>query len=333
VTASLPAALHQAPAGAPMNRLGLAQWIVDENNPLTSRVIANRLWENYLGVGLVKSTENLGAQGDQPSDQALLDWLATELIRLKWDLKAFQKTIAMSATYRQSSNVTPELTERDPENRLLARGARFRLPAEMIRDNALFTAGLLKEKLGGPSVYPYQPENIWNETTEYGNLRNYEHATDDGLYRRSLYTIWKRTAAPPNMMVFDMPSRELCTVRRGRTNTPLQALTLLNDATYVEAARVLAERMIRDGGTDAPSRIAYAYRHVLGRDPNAAECAVLSEGLAARMENLRNHPEQAEKIVSHGESPRAADVDATELATYTLTASVILNLDEAVTKE
>jgi hypothetical protein len=333
VEAALPAALHPAPAGAPMNRLGLAQWIVDENNPLTSRVIANRLWENFFGVGLVKTTENFGAQGEQPSDQALLDWLATELIRLKWDLKAFQKTIVMSATYRQSSNVTPELAQRDPENRLLARGARFRLPAEMIRDNALFTTGLLKEALGGPSVYPYQPENIWNETTEYGNLRNYKHATDDGLYRRSLYTIWKRTAAPPNMMVFDMPSRELCTVRRGRTNTPLQALTLLNDATYIEAARVLAERMIRDGGTDAPSRIAYAYRRVLGREPSAAECAVLSEGLAARMEKLRDQPEQAKKIVSHGEFPRAADVNATELAAYTLTASVILNLDETVTKE
>jgi hypothetical protein len=333
VTAALPAALHPAPAGAPMNRLGLAQWIVNENNPLTSRVIANRLWENFFGVGLVKTTENLGAQGEQPNDQALLDWLATELIRLNWDLKAFQKTIVMSATYRQSSKVTPELAERDPENRLLARGARFRLPAEMIRDNALFTVGLLKEQLGGPSVYPYQPENIWNETTEYGNLRNYKHATDDGLYRRSLYTIWKRTAVPPNMMVFDMPSRELCTVRRGRTNTPLQALTLLNDVTYVEAARVLAERMIRDGGTDAPSRIAYAYRHVLGRDPSAAESAVLTAGLSAWMENLRSQPEQAEEIVSHGESPRADDVNTTELAAYTLTASVILNLDETVTKE
>ncbi|MDZ4784311.1 MAG: PSD1 and planctomycete cytochrome C domain-containing protein [Planctomycetia bacterium] len=333
VTAALPAALHPAPAGAPMNRLGLAQWIVDENNPLTSRVIANRLWENYFGVGLVKTTENLGAQGEQPSNQALLDWLATELIRLKWELKAFQKTIVMSATYRQSSQVTPELVERDPENRLLARGARFRLPAEMIRDNALFAAGLLKEHLGGPSVYPYQPENIWNETTEYGNLRNYKHATDDGLYRRSLYTIWKRTAAPPNMMVFDMPSRELCTVRRGRTNTPLQALTLLNDVTYVEAARVLAERMIREGGAKPSHRIALAYRHVLGRDPSAEECAVLIQGLNARLEKFRTQPEQAEKVVSHGAAPRGVDVAVPELAAYTLTACVILNLDETVTKE
>ncbi len=333
VAAALPAALHPAPAGAPMNRLGLAQWIVDENNPLTSRVIANRLWENYFGVGLVKTTENLGAQGEQPSNQALLDWLATELIRLKWDLKAFQKTIVMSATYRQSSQVTPELVERDPENRLLARGARFRLPAEMIRDNALFTVGLLKEHLGGPSVYPYQPENIWNETTEYGNLRNYKHATDDGLYRRSLYTIWKRTASPPNMMVFDMPSRELCTVRRGRTNTPLQALTLLNDVTYVEAARVLAERMIREGGAEPSDRIALAYRHVLGRDPSTEECAILIQGLNARLEKFRTQPEQAEKVVSHGSAPRCAEVAIPELAAYTLTASVILNLDETVTKE
>ncbi len=333
VKAALPAALHPAPAGAPMNRLGLARWIVDENNPLTSRVIANRLWENLFGVGIVKTSENLGAQGEQPSNQALLDWLATELIRLKWDLKAFQKTIVMSATYRQSSHVTQELVERDPENRLLARGPRFRLPAEMIRDNALFAAGLLKEHLGGPSVYPYQPENIWNETTEYGNLRNYKHATDDGLYRRSLYTIWKRTAAPPNMMVFDMPSRELCTVRRGRTNTPLQALTLLNDVTYVEASRVLAERMIREGGAETPERIAFAFRHVLGRDPSAEECDVLAAGLNARLERFRNQPEQAEKVISHGDAPRSSEVAIPELAAYTLTASVILNLDETVTKE
>lgn len=333
VKAGLPAALHPVPAGAPMNRLGLAKWIVDENNPLTARVIANRLWENYFGVGLVKTTENLGAQGEQPSNQALLDWLATELIRLKWDLKAFQKTIVMSATYRQSSRVTPELAERDPENRLLARGPRFRLPAEMVRDNALFTVGLLKERLGGPSAYPYQPENVWNETTEYGNLRNYKHAADDGLYRRSLYTIWKRTAAPPNMMVFDMPSRELCTVRRGRTNTPLQALTLLNDVTYFEAARVLAERMILEGGADSQSRITYAYRRVLGREPSADECAVLAQGVSARLEKFRKNPEQAEQVVSQGDAPRCADVEVPELAAYTLTASVILNLDETVTKE
>lgn len=333
VSAGFPAALHPAPVGAPMNRLGLAQWIVDENNPLTPRVIANRIWENYFGVGIVKTTENLGAQGDQPSNQALLDWLATELIRLDWDLKAFQKTIVMSATYRQSSRVTPELVERDPENRLLARGPRFRLPAEFIRDNALFTSGLLKEKLGGPSVYPYQPENVWNETTEYGNLRNYKHATDDGLYRRSLYTIWKRTAAPPNMLVFDMPSRELCAVRRGRTNTPLQALTLLNDVTYVEAARVLAERMIGEGGDAPPQRVAYAYRRVLGRDPSAEECAVLVAGLSSRVERFSAQPDQAEKLLAHGDAPRRGDIPAPELAAYTLTASVILNLDETVTKE
>ncbi len=333
VHAALPAALHPASAGAPMNRLGLAQWLVDENNPLTSRVIANRIWENYFGVGIVKTTENLGAQGDQPSNQALLDWLATELTRLQWDLKALQKTIVMSATYRQSSRVTPALAERDPENRLMARGPRFRLPAEMLRDNELFTVGLLKEKLGGPSVYPYQPENVWNETTEYGNLRNYKHSTGDGLYRRSLYTIWKRTAAPPNMLVFDMPSRELCLVRRGRTNTPLQALTLLNDVTYVEAARVLAERMIREGGEESAQRITYAFRRVLGRDPSADECAVLARGLSGRLERFRAQPEQAEKLVSHGDSPRCAEVDTPELAAYTLTASVILNLDETVTKE
>jgi len=223
-----------------MNRLGLARWIVDPANPLTSRVWVNRAWEKFFGTGLSKTTENLGTQSEFPSHPELLDWLATEFVRLGWDMKAIQRLIVTSATYRQSSKATPALIERDPENRLLARGARFRLSGEVVRDQALAISGLLVEKVGGPAVRPYMPEGVWDETTKYGNLRNYKADQGDGLYRRTLYTIWKRTAAPPTLLLFDAPNRETCTIKRSRTNTPLQALALLNEVTYVEAARKLA---------------------------------------------------------------------------------------------
>ena len=275
VTADVPAIFGSLPAGAPANRLSLARWIVDPANPLTARVWVNRAWEHHFGLGLVKASENLGSQSDFPSHPELLDWLATEFVRVGWDMKAMHKEIVLSATYRQSSRVTPALLERDPENRLLARGSRFRLQAELVRDQTLAAAGMLTTRVGGPSVRPYMPDGVWDETSVYGDLRSYKHDKGEGLYRRTMYTIWKRTAAPPTMLLFDAPSREICTVRRSRTNTPLQALALLNEVTYVEAARKLAERMMLEGGTSAGQRLSHGFRLVAGRDPRAGELKVL----------------------------------------------------------
>jgi hypothetical protein len=333
VFAALPAALPSMPAGAPVNRLGLAQWLVDPAHPLTARVWVNRQWEKFFGTGLVKSTENFGLQSEPASHPELLDWLATEFVRLKWDMKAMQKLVVTSATYRQSSKVTPHLVERDPENRLLARGPRFRLPAETIRDQALAASGLLVEKIGGPSVRPYMPEGVWDETSKYGDLRGYKADTGDGLYRRTLYTIWKRTAAPPTMLMFDSPSRELCVVKRPRTNTPLQALALLNEVTYVEAARALAQRMMTDGGATPAERIAWGFRRVTSRKPDAADLKVLTAGLEKRLARFRAEAEAARKLIVQGASKPDPKLDPAELAGYTLTANVLLNLDEVVTKE
>ncbi len=333
VTAALPSALPPLPAGAPNNRLGVAKWLVDPSHPLTARVQVNRYWELFFGVGIVKSSENFGMQSQFPSHPDLLDWLATEYIRLGWDTKAILKTILMSATYRQSSVVSSESIARDPENRLLGRGPRFRLQAELVRDNALAISGLLVEKLGGPPVRPYQPEGIWDEMNVYGNLRNYKHDKDNGLYRRSMYTIWKRTSAPPNMLIFDMPGRELCVVRRSRTNTPLQALSLLNEVTYVEASRALAERMLIEGGDTPSKRIRFAFQLATARAPTDRELKTLQTGMERRLISFQADPESAQKLLSVGEKKPSTALDPTELAAYTMTASVILNLDETVTKE
>ncbi len=333
VTAALPAILPPLPEGVPNNRLGLARWLVDPSHPLTARVWVNRQWEKFFGTGLVKSTENFGMQSEPASHPELLDWLATEFIRLNWDMKAMQKMMVMSATYRQSAKVSPGLLERDPENRLLARGPRFRLPAELIRDQALAASGLLVEKIGGPSVRPYMPEGVWDETSKYGNLRGYKHDSDDGLYRRTFYTIWKRTAAPPTMLLFDSPSREICTVKRSRTNTPLQALALLNEVTYVEAARALAQRMIREGGTTPKDRLTWGFRQVASRKPDAAEMKILSSGLERHLARYRQDQASAKALVTLGESPSDKDLSPAELAAYTLTANVLLNMDEVVTRE
>ncbi len=333
VSAALPAALPPLPAGAPNNRLGVAKWLVDPSHPLTARVQVNRYWELFFGIGIVKSSENFGMQSQFPSHPELLDWLATEYIRLGWDTKAILKTILTSATYRQSSVVAAESFVRDPENRLLARGPRFRLQAESVRDNALAISGLLVERLGGPPVRPYQPEGIWDEINVYGNLRNYKHDKDGGLYRRSMYTIWKRTSAPPNMLIFDMPGREMCLVRRSRTNTPLQALSLLNEITYVEASRGLAERMLIEGGQTPTERIRFAFQLATAREPSERELKTLLAGMEQRLLSYRADPESAIKLLSVGEKKPAVGLDPLELAAYSITASVILNLDETVTKE
>ncbi len=345
VERGVPASLPPLPAGAPTNRLGMAQWLMSPKHPLTARVWVNRTWEKFFGAGLVKSTENLGSQSEWPSHPELLDWLAVEFMQptvlpavngrpaQRWDMKAMQKLIVMSASYRQSARVTPQLVAKDPENRLLARGPRFRLSAEMVRDQSLAVSGLLVEKLGGPSVNPYMPERVWDETSVYGDMRNYKPDSGGSLYRRTLYTIWKRTAAPPTMLMFDSPSREICTVKRSRSNTPLQALALLNEVTYVEAARRLAERMLSEGGTTPEARIDWAFRRATGRAPEKAEVAVLAKGLQSRLQKFQADADAAKKLITQGASKPDAKLEAPELAAYSTTANVILNLDEVVTRE
>ncbi|MCH7226529.1 DUF1553 domain-containing protein [Haloferula sp. A504] len=332
VQAGLPAFLPPLPEGEEMNRLGLARWLVGREHPLTARVQVNRLWELLFGTGLVASSENLGVQADWPSHPELLDWLAAEFIESGWDVKALLKQMVMTRAYRQDSKVDAARLERDPENRLLTRGPRFRVQAETVRDQALAIAGLLNPELGGPSVYPYQPKGIWSETNFYGNLRNYSHDTDGGQYRRSLYTIWKRTAAPPGMTLFDMPSREVCVVKRSRSNTPLQALALMNDVTYVEASRKFAERMMKHGA-DLEERLTWGWRCATSREPDPQELVVLIQGHGRRLEGYRANPDEAKALLQAGEAPVMEGVDPVELAALTTTASIILNLDEVITKE
>ncbi len=329
VAPGVPASLSPWPKGLRKDRLGLARWLVDPTNPLTARVAVNRSWQMYFGTGLVKTAEDFGSQGEWPSHPELLDWLATEFVRTGWDVKGLQRLIVLSATYRQSSKVTPALVQRDPDNRLLARGPRFRLSAEAVRDQALAASGLLVERIGGPSVRPYQPPGLWRELTDATYVQDH----GEGLYRRSLYTFWKRTIAPPAMLTFDASPREACTVRKARTNTPLQALTLMNDVAFVEAARVLAQRVLREAGPDADARLTLAFRLATARRPKPAELAILRAGLEHHRANYRTDPKAALKLVSAGESPRDPKLDVGELAAYTAVASLILNLDETVTKE
>ncbi len=330
VEPGVPAFLPPLHKDWPNNRLGLARWLVDPSNPLTARVTVNRFWQMYFGVGLVKTVEDFGSQGEQPLHQDVLDWLATEFMATGWNIKAIQKAIVMSATYRQASRVTPELLQKDPENRLLARGPRFRLPAEMIRDQALAVSGLLVEHVGGPSVKPYQPPGLWQELA---GGKGYQPDHGPGLYRRSLYTYWRRTVAPPSMVIFDSPNRETCTVREIRTNTPLQALDLMNDIAYVEAARSLAARMLAEGGETPEERIAWAWRVALARPPRPPEVQVALAALRQFQDFYTRDHEAALQFLSEGEAPRNPKLDTGELASYTGIASLILNLDETVTKQ
>jgi Protein of unknown function (DUF1553) len=294
-----------------------------------------RHWQLYFGYGIVKTAEDFGSQGEPPVHPELLDWLATEFIRTGWDIKAMQRLIVTSATYRQSSRVTPVLLEKDPENRLLARGPRFRLQAEMVRDNALAVSGLLNDKIGGPSVFPYQPAGIWEELA-FGDgfsAQEYVQSHGEGLYRRSMYTFWKRTAPPASLGTFDAPDREKCVARRALTNTPLQALVLLNDPTYVEAARALAQRALREGGNDANSRIAYAFRRATSRKPTKPESGLLRALLDRQRSHYRSEREAAAELVRVGESKSDERIDDRELAAWTIVMSAILNLDETITKE
>jgi hypothetical protein len=343
VSMNTPAFLPPMDPSWPKNRLGLAEWLLDEKNPLTSRVTVNRFWQSFFGTGIVKTSGDFGSQGELPSHPELLDWLASEFMHPSslsgkaWDIKAMVKLMVTSSTYRQSSTVSPDLLERDPENRLLARGPRFRLNAEFIRDQALAVAGLLDNRIGGASVSPYQPAGLWEELMSRADGANFtaqvyvqSHGPD--LYRRSMYTFWKRTVPPPQLAAFDAPDRESCTVKRSRTITPLQALVLMNDPTYVEASRKLAERVMREGGSTVDDRITYAFRLPLARKPRPDESAVLKRIFTEQLAHFTEHPDAIKKLLSVGESPRDEKLDQTKLAAWTTVASVILNLDETVTK-
>lgn len=327
VSRDVPEILPPFPQDAPRNRLGLAQWIVSPDNPLTARVTVNRYWQKYFGTGLVKTSEDFGVQGEKPSHPELLDWLATEFVRSGWDVKYLQKLIVTSATYRQQSHLTPKLLEVDPYNRLLARGPRQRLPGHVIRDQALALSGLLVEKVGGPSVSPYQPANLWIEMSM--GMR-YKPSKGDDLFRRSLYTIWKRTVNPPSMAILDAADREACWVGVKRTNTPLQALTLLNETAFVESARKLAERVLRENPKDP---VTYAFRLVTQRDPGPDEREILTGALNDYLATFQADPESAKALSSIGSSPVPDDLELVQLAAHTALANVLLNLDEVITKE
>lgn len=334
VSCGTPEALPPLPKDAPPNRLGLARWLVAPDNPLTARVAMNRLWQQLFGVGLVKTAEDFGLQGERPSHPELLDWLAVTFQRgsraqTPWNVRAMVRLIVSSSTYRQSSRVTPALLARDPENRLLARAPRYRLPSWMLRDQALALSGLLVEKIGGPPVKPYQPEGVW-EDFSYGKIV-YQQDHGDALYRRSLYIFWRRSVAPT--MLFDTASRQVCTVRVARTNTPLQALTLLNDITYVEASRAFAQRVLQQGGPTPRERLAFAFRTATARAPGPQEMAALERSLRRALERYRRQPEEAKRLIAVGESKPDPALDPAELAAYASVCSLILNLDEVLSKE
>ncbi|MBK5292613.1 MAG: DUF1553 domain-containing protein [Acidobacteriia bacterium] len=333
VTAAVPAALPPLPAGAPANRLSLARWIVDPANPLTSRVAVNRYWQSFFATGLVKTAEDFGSQGEAPSHRQLLDWLATEFSATGWDVKAMQRLIVTSATYRQSSKLPAGMHQRDPENRLLSHMSRFRLPAEIVRDNALSASGLINSAIGGPSVFPYQPTGLWEEMAFHGiySAQAYTPSTGPDLYRRSMYTFWKRTVPPAALSTFDAPDREKCTARRAITNTPLQALVLMNDPTYVEAARKLAERAITE--STPPKRIAWLFRQVTLRDPSPKEAAVLRNLARYQTAHYAAQKDAALGLLATGQSPYNQSLNPSELAAWTNIASVVLSLDESITKE
>ena len=329
VNSATPASLPAMSTNAPRNRLGLANWLLEPQHPLTARVTVNRHWQLFFGNGLVKTSEDFGVQGEKPSHPELLDWLAAEFVSTGWNVKTLHKRIVTSAAYRQSSKFKPALQERDPENRLIARAPRFRLPSWMIRDQALFVSGLLVERIGGPPVKPYQPEGIWAEAT-FGN-KQYQQDHGESLYRRSLYTFWRRIVGPT--IFFDVAKRQTCAVRTGRTNTPLHALITLNDVTYIEASRAMAQRVLREAGTDDAARISFAFQLATSRAPKLDEREVLLKRLdVLRREYLRDAA-SAKSLLAVGESKRDETLNPADHAAFTVICNLILNLDEVITHE
>ncbi|MSR32692.1 MAG: DUF1549 domain-containing protein [Gemmataceae bacterium] len=329
VGTAVPAALPQLAAGAPANRLALADWLVSPGNPLPSRVVINRLWQQFFGLGIVKSTEDFGVQGEKPSHAELLDWLAVELRESGWDIKHMVRLIVCSETYQQASKVPPGMAERDPQNRLLGRGARFRLPSWMLRDQALAASGLLAVRLGGPPTRPYQPPGIWEEAT-FGN-KKYVQDHGENLYKRSLYTFWRRIIGPT--MFFDTAARQTCTVKQTRTNTPLHALATLNDITFVEAARALAERELLLASGKDDDAIAGIFLSILAREAKPDEALVLRSGLARAMKHYVANPGEAKKLLQVGETKANPGLDPVRHAAFTALALSVLNIDEALNKE
>ncbi len=333
VPASTPAALPLMPADFPHNRLGLARWLMLPDNPLTARVTVNRFWQEVFGTGIVRTTGDFGVTGEMPSHPELLDWLAVDFRESGWDVKRLLKLYLTSATYRQAAIVTPEKLEKDSDNRLLSRGPRFRMDAEMVRDYALFASGLLVPKIGGPSVKTYQPEGVWEAVAMIGsNTRDYKRDSGEDLYRRSMYTFWKRSAPPASMEIFNAPSRETCTVRRERTDTPLQALVTLNDPQFVEAARNLAQQALKGGGKKEKDQIDYMAERLLARPLRSAELKITSSVLHKLLARYKSAPKEAEALITVGESKADASLDRPTLAAYTMVANELMNLDEVLNK-
>lgn len=328
VSCKTPASLPPLPADAGKNRLALAQWLVSKENPLTPRVIVNRFWQQVFGIGLVKTSEDFGVQGEKPSHPELLDWLAAHFRDSGWDVKALMKLILMSSTYRQSSHVAPGMAERDPQNRLLARGARYRLPSWMIRDQALAASGLFVERVGGAPVKPYQPEGVWEEAT-FGN-KKYLPDSGEALYRRSLYTFWRRIVGPT--MFFDVAPRQFCVVKPLRTNTPLQALAIMNDIQYIEAARALAQRAMQ-ASPERDVRLTFAFRRLLARTPRAEELSILGDSYERQRSEFQQQPQEAESLLKQGASVRDQTLKAAEHAALTGVILAMFNLDETLTRE
>ncbi len=329
VSSGTPAFLPPLAEGVRSDRLAVARWLVSPDNPLTARVTVNRYWQTFFGRGIVASTEDFGSQGTRPTHPQLLDWLAVRFVNSGWDVKALHQLIVTSATYRQSSAVSQSAAEQDLENVWLARAPRYRLPSWMLRDQALAASGLLTEQIGGPSVRPYQPEGVWAEAT-FGKIR-YQPDTGGALYRRSLYVFWRRIVGPT--MFFDTAKRQTCEVKPTRTNTPLHALTTLNETTFVEAARALAQRALLSEAKTPEDRIAWAFRTVTARFPTSPERKLL----VRRWENLHGqfaaHPDDAQQLLGVGSSPRDENLNATEHAAMTVVCSMLLNLDETLSKE
>lgn len=330
VSAAVPVAFHPWPAGAPTNRLGMAKWLMSPDNPLTARVMANRFWAQLFGVGLVETEEDFGTQGFLPTHPELLDWLAVELRDEGWDVKKFLKTIVMSATYQQSSRVTPGLLVKDPRNRLLGRAPRRRLEAEVIRDQALALSGLLSHKIGGPSVYPPQPDGLWR--VAFDGTRKYPTSRGEDRYRRGLYTVWRRTIPYPSLATFDAPSRESCTFRRLPTNTPLQAYVTLNDPAFVEAAQALGRRIVREGGATVEQRIRFGLGLALGRSAKKAQVAELKKLFDSELAHYRDAEKEALKLATEPLGALPDGLSPAEAAAWTVVANVLLNLDGVLVK-
>ena len=335
VAAATPGVLPALAADLPRNRLGLAKWLVSRENPLTARVIVNRFWQHFFGTGLVRTSEDFGSQGEQPSHPELLDWLAVTFQESGWDVKKLVKLIVTSETYQQSSQFSVRSAQLDPMNTWLSRGPRHRLGAEVIRDQALAASGLLVEKIGGPSVKPYHPPGLYEQVVAQRDnpKATYQQGSGDDLHRRSLYTYWKRSVPHPGMLLFDAPFRETCALRRSRSNTPLQALNLLNDPTYVEAARFLAQRMIKEGGASIESRLTHGFRLLLARKPSSQELQVLTTAVERSIQDFAKDPEAAQQLLAFGEAKTDDKLSAAELAAYATVASTLINLDETITKE